>query len=504
MKKITGVLIVVVIIAVFLSMAAFAGVNDKADKLFNRAAEFEKEGSYLKAIDAYESAADEYIKNKETEKAALSTNEMVKLQRALIDYMLTQEDADKVLKETFKGLSDADRAKLLSGIKLDCIVIDGKPYYFNEFADNIFFRYPDTRRYFTDRMKKTRGFVRKYMSCFLNTPASVYDTNLWNPYINPIGYIGSFSVDIERKKFPSKGTLRIWMPAPIQTGCQRDVKIISISAQEYLKSAPRVSGEIGTAYFEIPLEKLKGDLNIKVTFSFKHYEQYFKINPENVGVYDTNLHTYKKYTSSDKNILINPEIKAKALEVVGDEKNPYIRAKKIYNYIVENINYSYTPHLFIEHMKITETMFVHKNKFGDCGSQAAYFSSLCRCLGIPARATGGMLLTPGMPSGHFWAEFYLPNYGWVPIDTTAAEAMLESDEISPSQAKTVKEYYFAHQEPYRLVIQKDMDIPVHPLQEDAPFYSATLQAPRVECKSMETDPTVFILPTFKTEITPWY
>lgn len=453
-KKITGVLVLLVLIAFFLNTPAFAG--DNIDK------------------------------------------------RALIDYSLTQEDADKVLKETFKGLSDADRAKLLSNIKLDHIIIDGKKYYFNEFADNIFFRYPDTRKYFSEKMKKTREIVRKYTGFFLNTPASVYYTNPWNPYMNPVGYIGSFGVTVERKKFPAKGTLRIWMPAPIQTDCQRDVKIISISGQEYLKSAPRVSDEMGVAYFEIPLEKLKNDLNIKVDFSFKHYEQYFKINPDNVGAYDTNLHLYKKYTASDKSIVVNPEITAKALEIVGDEKNPYIRAKKIYDYIVENINYSYTPHLYIEHMKVTETMFVHNNKFGDCGAQAAYFSALCRSIGIPARATGGMLLTPEMPSGHFWAEFYLPNYGWVPIDTTTAEAMLESDETTPSRAKAVKEYYFAHQDPYRLVIQKDMDIAVHPLQEEVPFNSLTLQVPRVECKGMGTDPTFFILPTFKTEITPWY
>lgn len=55
------------------------------------------------------------------------------------------------------------------------------------------------------------------------------------------------------------------------------------------------------------------------------------------------------------------------------------------------------------------------NLKGDCGNLSSVFITLLRMQGIPARHLMGF-----RPDGslHVWADFYLQNYGWIPVDVT--------------------------------------------------------------------------------------
>jgi transglutaminase-like putative cysteine protease len=68
---------------------------------------------------------------------------------------------------------------------------------------------------------------------------------------------------------------------------------------------------------------------------------------------------------------------------------------------------------------------------GDCGMYTALFCAMCISQGIPARPVAGVVFSPPYPgtcssrggfsnppgySGHIYAEFYLPGYGWIPAD----------------------------------------------------------------------------------------
>jgi len=46
---------------------------------------------------------------------------------------------------------------------------------------------------------------------------------------------------------------------------------------------------------------------------------------------------------------------------------------------------------------------------------------LCRAVGIPARIQAGFSFhrpSETLEDGHMWAEYYLENYGWIPVDVT--------------------------------------------------------------------------------------
>jgi hypothetical protein len=52
----------------------------------------------------------------------------------------------------------------------------------------------------------------------------------------------------------------------------------------------------------------------------------------------------------------------------------------------------------------------------DCQLGAALFAALCRARDIPARLVGGHFLYRRAPTNHFWAEYWCPGDGWIPVD----------------------------------------------------------------------------------------
>jgi tetratricopeptide (TPR) repeat protein len=51
---------------------------------------------------------------------------------------------------------------------------------------------------------------------------------------------------------------------------------------------------------------------------------------------------------------------------------------------------------------------------GLCYLRSSLFCHLCRRQGLPARLISGLVSRTW--AGHYWAEYYLPGYGWIPVD----------------------------------------------------------------------------------------
>ena len=424
---------------------------------------------------------------------------MYQVGRIKEEYPHTKEEAAKLLEENFKDVPKRVRESWLKNGKADYMTIDGKPRYFWGFVKNIRFRDLDLLKKDPEAVEKEISIFKKYNGIIFRSVDEEYPPDPLKPYINPVTFLVSGTLSIPRDKLPEKGLLQLWTPLPILTGPQANVRIISITPEEYVKTVPQTSEDLGLVYLEVPLEKLKGDLNIKAELIFTHYEQRFIVDPDNVGEYDKDSFLYKRYTRSYKNTTITPEIADKAQEIVGDEKNPYLAAKKIYDYVVNDVHYSFMPHVTLNVLGEPESVFVHEKKFGDCGAQSMYFCALCRSVGIPARSTGGWQLCPGLTGGHFWAEFYLPNYGWVPVDTSIAQTAGMSQQVSKEKSEKFKEYYFANQDPYRYVIQKDVDVPLSPDPGEPVILPMAIQSPAVVCKTSEKDLSLLVDDGWKME-----
>jgi transglutaminase-like putative cysteine protease len=69
---------------------------------------------------------------------------------------------------------------------------------------------------------------------------------------------------------------------------------------------------------------------------------------------------------------------------------------------------------------------VLKRGKGSCSEYTYVFVTLCRAAGLPARYVGSVVVRGDDASVdeafHRWAEVYLPNYGWVPVDANRGDS----------------------------------------------------------------------------------
>jgi len=450
----------------------------------------EAEGAYVTANALYELAVGQLRREGN---AALTRQARMGWNRThiiLSDYTLSGEQIRSALVNNF-AITEQEINFLFS--RFTYLDIEQRRYYYTGFADTAMHLDSALLAQMPAVIARNRLGYGTLLP-FINAPGPATGS----PYINPVAYQATATYNIPRSVLPATGVLKIWQPVPIGTDCQTNVAMISVTPAGYVRNPATLTGDIGNIYLEVPLASLAGNLQIEIKFQFKRYEQRFTmINPAAIGPYDTSSALYRTYTASGRNIFLNPAIAAKAHKIVAGEQNPYHAARKIYNHVVSNVSYSHLPHASIEALGVPESVFVHEHGYGDCGAQSIYFAALCRAVGIPARATGGYQLFPGMEGSHFWAEIYLPDYGWIPVDTSVGQIANYIPELTAAERQAFQDYFFGGLEPYRMVIQKDVDLPLSPPVSEPTSMAMTLQLPATLCDEMNTGSDEAIWPHYR-------
>ncbi len=106
-------------------------------------------------------------------------------------------------------------------------------------------------------------------------------------------------------------------------------------------------------------------------------------------------------------------------EILGDENITLGEAvSKIRDFVVSTITYEVQE----KRVHVKKVLELHK---GDCSDYSDLFVTITRCIGIPSRRALGLILTDWSdaersykPLGHAWPEIYVPEIGWVPVETT--------------------------------------------------------------------------------------
>jgi len=134
----------------------------------------------------------------------------------------------------------------------------------------------------------------------------------------------------------------------------------------------------------------------------------------------------KTYTADGSRYRLNtPFIRDTVRQVVGDEQNAYWVARKIFNYVIDKLEYE-----MVGGWDVPEAVL--KRGKGSCSEYTFTFIALCRAAGLPARYQGSIVVRGDDASVdeafHRWAQVYLPNYGWVPVDANRGDAKSPADQ----------------------------------------------------------------------------
>ena len=133
----------------------------------------------------------------------------------------------------------------------------------------------------------------------------------------------------------------------------------------------------------------------------------------------------KNYTSNESKYQLDDKfIQDLSRKVVGEEKNTYWIARKIFNYVRNTLEYKLEGGWNV-------ASAVLQRGTGSCSEYTFSFIALCRAAGLPARYVGSIVVRGDDASMdevyHRWPEIYLPNYGWIPIDPQGGDKPLPRD-----------------------------------------------------------------------------
>lgn len=444
--------------------------------LASEAARLEEQGQYTQAIEQYSRALPLLLEEGDLALAKACSESSRSLLIIQETYPYSLKEIKELILQAYPEATEEQITLWTTAETLHQWTYDGETHYFSDTVANLKYRYLDLM--FAD--EASQASYGKLLEDVLAIAAGQPDGAL-STYSHPAKYRGIHTLSVPREELPRTGTLRLWLPVPVNTGAQANTIIESVTPEKWMKFPASIDQDIGLAYLEVPLEELTEDLFIQLAFVFTHYEQHYYVDPAATGEYDRDSELYRRYTCPSENTEINDEIIAMARQIAGDEPNPYLAARKIYDYIVENVTYSLMPHTaFHPRTEMRESTYVHRHQQGDCGAQSMYFTAMCRALGIPARTTGGWQLFSGEFSGHFWAEFYLPNYGWIPVDTSFGQLAYYPKEASAEDRKAFIDFCFASQDAMRCVVQKDTDLPLIPRAQGMVFLPLAIQMPAAE------------------------
>lgn len=315
------------------------------------------------------------------------------------EYPFTCEDALKIMHANIKDFKDEELEELRGIGAVDWIYIDGKVHY--------------QRRFFETLIKVRPAYAARVIS---PNQEEIQISERKDAVLNGnIAYMKAYGgrtvrtrirETIQAKKdFEEVGRkVRVHLPLPKVYQQVSNVQILA-STPEITFIAPEDADQ-RTVYFET---ELKENQQFMVEYEYDYHIDYVELDPDKVSKEQPTFCLEEQAP----HIMFTPYLKELAKELMGDETNPVIIARRFYDFVTTKVMYSYMREYFTIEC-IPEYCAV--NLKGDCGVQALLFITLCRIAGIPAKWQAGLYATDYYTGCHDWAQFYIAPYGWVYAD----------------------------------------------------------------------------------------
>lgn len=347
--------------------------------------------------------------------------EFERIDRIIKDYPYDEREAMALLSKSIKDLSQKEFDDLICDGMLDYIFIDGKKYFEKRFVQNLTFQNANYAKRYENKSIQVRELINKRISELVDGD-------------KPRRYMITAEISLTLKRDMDAKLLRCWLPFPKTRIPIRSAKMIECD-HEYMIS-PKNSDQMTVYMEDVP----KAGTKFTTKFKYTIHEQISRVDPSKI-VRDT--HMGKHLSEIPPHMLFSPYAKTLTREIIGNEENPYFKAKKIYDWITQNIKYSYMHAYSTYDTPLVD--FAISNLKGDCGVQALTFITMCRIAGIPSRWESGWSINPIDASPHDWAYFYVKPYGWLPVDPSAGG----------SRSGKLRDFYFGNLDAFRMIANSD-------------------------------------------------
>ena len=399
--------------------------------------------------------------------------ELDRLERIRKEFPFTQEKLFAELKRSVKGLTAEEYDRWLAEGRFENREIEGQRYFANTSVSNLYFRYPELNARRMPPMDTTALQKARLESVTSIKQAALAEKK---PYVLPKRFHVTMTVTAQPTAAVPGEIICAWLPIPRRYPFQDEFTLISTSPP--VRRIDSEESPIRCVYLEQPAKK-NAPTRFKLDYEYTAHAVSFDIKPGTVLPCDPNDPSLKQFLAEAPHVVFTPEMRALSQQIVGDETNPCLKAKKCYDWIAENIKYSFA----LEYSTIRNISdYCRVKGYGDCGQEALLFITLCRLNGVPARWQSAWNTFPGDKDIHDWTEIYLAPYGWVPVDPyMGLWAMRYANTLTAEQRRQIRDFYFGGLDQYRIIANSDHNQTLTPPKRSLRSDNVDFQRGELEC-----------------------
>ena len=253
----------------------------------------------------------------------------------------------------------------------------------------------------------------------------------------------------------SQGALiLIRAPRPVASASQQNVRLQTAEPPPYMEDY------LGTILHRFENAGAQEKISVRHTFRLTSCDILTEIDAQQVRAYNTESPLYKAFAAPDSLVPSGAPQVADALAAVPDGRadNPYRRARAIYDWLLANIRCENVADRARTPLESLE------RRAGDAYDLAILFCAMARAAGIPAVPIAGIAVDTRQKSvPHWWAEFYIESFGWVPVDPAMAKGIPYKAELADEDAA---DWFFGSIDGNRAAFSRGLDYQT-PMSADA-------------------------------------
>lgn len=246
--------------------------------------------------------------------------------------------------------------------------------------------------------------------------------------------------------------VRLWLPYPVSDG-EQTIEDIRVGGNFTYSGVygQRDGGDLALyAEWRSPAKERFLTLSFKAS-AIERIKRDFPTKESDIPV------EIKEYLKGSRFIPTDGKVKEIAEDITKGKRGILEKARAVYDWVVENTFRD--PNVQGCGTGIVERILAEKG--GKCADISGVFVAIARAAGVPANEVFGLRLgkkaEEDITGGHHcWAEFYLPGYGWVPVDPAdVRKAMLvEKLDLNDPRTKRYRDYFFGGVDEYRIVLNR--------------------------------------------------
>ena len=256
-------------------------------------------------------------------------------------------------------------------------------------------------------------------------------------------------VTISRISSTGSTSLYLWVPPLLEGPQQRNIRL----AEEHPVALYR--DVAGLQVFQFNDLVTGGLYEVTQLFVLDRYGVQTVIRPERVRAgYATDSAFYRRFTQAAPFMPVDSEdVRSRARAAIGRASTPYVHARRLYDFVRTTFQPSDQPDSVL---RDAGEVLAAGRGVATAREYALAFTTLARAAGIPSRPVAGYLIDESQSArAHYWAEFYLVDFGWVPVDPDLGDlpALVRLDGAPDTAA-----YYFGNIDNHHLATTRGVAV----------------------------------------------